>query len=205
MSLSFPFLRALHWHGDMRSDNVSAYEHIYIPMCSYFWITDTCYYCEDNFFSTSLHKTPQPPCDLSTNSKNPGVAVTIIESVFAAEVETLELLRALVPDTLRAKALNGATPAHDAAFQGHLKKGEILEIAAIKKRMLCIWDFDLVFLICVSWEWGFKISEMLNISNCFGSLRPRNVYRELREPKGTLPFWSSFMTLHQAHCWRDHM
>lgn len=98
----------------------------------------------------------QPPnCDLSTNcthSKSPGVAVTI-ESVFPAEVETLELLRALVPDTLRAKALNGATPAHDAAFQGHLKKGEILEIAAIKKRMLCIWDFDLVFnvfLICVS-------------------------------------------------------
>lgn len=34
----------------------------------------------------------------------------------------MELLRALVPDTLRAKALNGATPAHDAAFQGHLKK-----------------------------------------------------------------------------------
>lgn len=80
----------------------------------------------------------------------------------AWKVETLELLRALVPDTLRAKALNGATPAHDAAFQGR-KKGEILEIAAIKKRMLCIWDFVLVVLICVSWEWGFKISEMLKI------------------------------------------
>lgn len=48
-------------------------------------------------------------------------------------------------------------------------------------------------------------SHSRNISNYFRSLRPRNVCPELREPKGTLPFWSSFMTLHQAHCWRHHM
>lgn len=34
------------------------------------------------------------------------------------QVAILELLQGLVPDTLRAKARNGATPAHDAAFQG---------------------------------------------------------------------------------------
>ena len=34
------------------------------------------------------------------------------------EVAALELLASLVPDTLVAAALNGATPAHDAAFQG---------------------------------------------------------------------------------------
>ena len=38
------------------------------------------------------------------------------------KVAVLELLSSLVPDTLTATARNGATPAHDAAFQGPLHK-----------------------------------------------------------------------------------
>ena len=67
----------------------------------------------------------------------------------------MELLRALVPDTLRAKAVNGATPAHDAAFQGEMGRfwrcDSVIGDSCYQETDV-IWRFCFSSLFCVFLE-----------------------------------------------------
>ena len=169
------------------------------------------------FYSTSQEKT-QP----LTLTSNPGVrSIQTSSNPWPAwQVETLELLRALVPDTLRAKAVNGATPAHDAAFQGEMGRfwrcDSVIGDSCYQETDV-IWGFCFSSLFCVfleneeskslkCWRFWKPLKEHVQLLSIFTSqpFEPECLSRTAKT-KGILRFWSSFTTLHQAHCWRDHM